>query len=35
MIEDVPEISEMDLNPVKIMLKGSGYWVVAFRVMPQ
>jgi acetyltransferase len=33
MVEDVPEISEMDLNPVKVMPKGSGYWVVDFRVM--
>ena len=33
MVEDVPEISEMDLNPVKVMPKGGGYWVVDFRVM--
>jgi hypothetical protein len=31
-IKDVPEISELDLNPVKVMPKGEGYWVADARM---
>ena len=33
LVEDVPQIAEMDLNPVKVMPQGEGYWVVDARVM--
>jgi acetyltransferase len=33
LIEDVPEITELDLNPVKVMPQGEGYWVVDARIM--
>jgi hypothetical protein len=33
MIEDVPQIVELDFNPVKVMLRGEGYWVVDARIM--
>jgi len=33
MIEDIPEISELDLNPVKVLDKGKGYTVVDFRIL--
>ena len=32
-VEDIPEISELDLNPVKVMPQGEGYWVVDARIM--
>jgi len=32
MIEDMPQISELDLNPVKVMPRGEGYWVVDARI---
>jgi acetate---CoA ligase (ADP-forming) len=32
LIKDTPEISELDLNPVKVMPKGEGYWVVDARM---
>jgi len=31
LVEDVPELVEMDLNPVKVMAHGKGYWVVDAR----
>jgi len=33
MVEDVPEIAELDLNPVSVMLKGEGYRVIDARIM--
>jgi acetate---CoA ligase (ADP-forming) len=33
MVEDVPEIAELDLNPVNVMLKGEGYRVIDARIM--
>ncbi len=32
MVEDIPQISELDLNPVKVMPQGEGYWVVDARI---
>ena len=33
LVEDLPQITEMDLNPVKILPKGQGYRVVDARIM--
>jgi acetyl coenzyme A synthetase (ADP forming)-like protein len=33
LVEDVPQIAELDLNPVKVMPQGEGCWVVDARVM--
>lgn len=33
LVEDIPEIAELDLNPVKVMPQGEGYWVVDARIM--
>jgi acyl-CoA synthetase (NDP forming) len=33
MIEDIPQIAELDFNPVKVMPRGTGYWVVDARIM--
>lgn len=33
LVDDVPQISELDFNPVKVMPKGEGYWVVDARIM--
>ncbi|UCG67632.1 MAG: acetate--CoA ligase family protein, partial [Deltaproteobacteria bacterium] len=33
MIEDTPQIAELDFNPVKVMPRGEGYWVVDARIM--
>jgi acetyl coenzyme A synthetase (ADP forming)-like protein len=33
LIEDVQQIAELDLNPVKVMPQGEGYWVVDARIM--
>jgi len=33
LVEDITQIAELDLNPVKVMEKGEGYWVVDARVM--
>jgi acetyl coenzyme A synthetase (ADP forming)-like protein len=33
MIEDIPQIAELDFNPVKVMPPGEGYWVVDARIM--
>jgi acetyltransferase len=32
MIEDIPEIAEMDLNPVNVMPRGKGYRVIDARI---
>jgi acetyltransferase len=33
LVEDIPQISELDFNPVKVMPLGEGYWVVDARIM--
>jgi acetyltransferase len=33
MVEDIPEITELDFNPVKVMPRGEGYWIVDARIM--
>ncbi len=33
LVEDVPQITELDFNPVKVMPQGEGYWVVDARIM--
>jgi len=33
LVEDIPEIAELDFNPVKVMPRGEGYWVVDARIM--
>jgi acetate---CoA ligase (ADP-forming) len=33
MVEDVPEIAELDLNPVNLRPDGGGYWAVDGRIM--
>jgi acetyl coenzyme A synthetase (ADP forming)-like protein len=33
MVENIPQIAELDLNPVKVMERGKGYWVVDARIM--
>jgi acetyltransferase len=33
MVEDIHQISDLDFNPVKVMPKGEGYWVVDARIM--
>jgi acyl-CoA synthetase (NDP forming) len=33
MVEDIPEISELDLNPVNVRSQGEGYWVVDARII--
>lgn len=33
MVEDVPEIAELDLNPVSVMPIGKGSWVIDARIM--
>jgi acetate---CoA ligase (ADP-forming) len=35
MVEDIPQITEMDLNPVKVQQSGWGYWAVDTRIMVQ
>jgi acyl-CoA synthetase (NDP forming) len=32
LVEDIPQIAEMDLNPVIVMPRGEGYWVVDSRI---
>jgi acetyltransferase len=32
LVEDIPQISELDLNPVKVMPRAEGYWVVDSRI---
>jgi acyl-CoA synthetase (NDP forming) len=33
MVEDLPQIVELDLNPVKVLERGKGYVVVDVRVL--
>jgi acetyl coenzyme A synthetase (ADP forming)-like protein len=33
MVEDIPQIAELDFNPVIVMPQGKGYWIVDARVM--
>jgi acetyltransferase len=33
LVEDMPEITELDFNPVKVMPLGEGYWIVDARIM--
>jgi acyl-CoA synthetase (NDP forming) len=33
MVEDLPQIAELDFNPVKVMPQGQGYWIVDARIM--
>jgi len=32
LIEDIPEITELDFNPVKLLRRGEGYWIVDARI---
>ena len=32
MVEDIPQIAELDFNPVKVLSDGHGYWVVDARI---
>ncbi len=32
MVGDLPQIAELDFNPVKVMPQGEGYWVVDARI---
>ncbi len=32
MVEDIPQIAELDFNPVKVMGRREGYWVVDARI---
>jgi len=33
MVEDIPNIAELDFNPVKVMPQGKGYYIVDARIM--
>jgi acetyl coenzyme A synthetase (ADP forming)-like protein len=33
MVEDIPNIAELDFNPVKVMPEGQGYYIVDARIM--
>lgn len=33
MVEDIPQIAELDFNPVKVMPQGKSYWIVDARIM--
>jgi len=33
LIVDIPQIAELDFNPVKVMPRGEGYWIVDARIM--
>ncbi|MGQ9546410.1 MAG: bifunctional acetate--CoA ligase family protein/GNAT family N-acetyltransferase [Dehalococcoidia bacterium] len=33
LLEDIPEIAELSLNPVKVMPEGEGYWIVDAAIM--
>jgi len=33
LISDIHQISELDMNPVKVMPKGEGYWVVDAKIL--
>lgn len=32
LVEDIPQIAELDFNPVKVMPRGEGYWIVDARI---
>ena len=33
MVEDIPEINELDMNPVTVMARGEGYRIVDARIL--
>jgi acetate---CoA ligase (ADP-forming) len=33
MVEDIPQIEELDFNPVMVMPKGEGYWVIDAKIL--
>jgi len=33
LVGDVPQIAELDFNPVKVMPRGEGYWVIDAKIM--
>ena len=33
LVEDIPQVAELDFNPVKVMPRGEGYWIVDARIM--
>jgi acetyl coenzyme A synthetase (ADP forming)-like protein len=33
LVGDIPQVAELDLNPVKVLPRGEGYWVVDARIM--
>jgi len=33
LVDDVPQIAELDFNPVKAMPRGQNYWIVDARIM--
>jgi len=33
LVEDIPQVAELDFNPVKVMAQGEGYLVVDARIM--
>jgi len=33
LVEDIPQIAGIDLNPVKVMARGEGYWVLDAKIM--
>jgi acyl-CoA synthetase (NDP forming) len=33
LVEDIPQLAELDLNPVKVMSQGEGYWVIDAKIM--
>jgi acetyl coenzyme A synthetase (ADP forming)-like protein len=33
MVEDIPNIAELDFNPVKVMPEGKGYYIIDARIM--
>ena len=33
LVEDIPQVSELDFNPVKVMPQGEGYWIVDARIL--
>lgn len=35
LVEEIPQIAELDFNPVKVMPQGEGYWVVDARISVQ
>jgi len=33
LVEDVPQLAELDFNPVKVMPEGEGYWIIDARIL--